>query len=57
MLTYIADMAFPGEMIVNKNPKEFSYIRLSWEFTSKGERNAWVRFILSGFKNDVVSFL
>ena len=50
-------MAFPGEMIVNKNPKEFSFIRLSWEFTSKGEINAWVRFILSGFKNDVVSFL
>ena len=56
LLTYIADMAFPGEMIVNKNPKEFSYIRLSWEFTPKGERNALVRFILSGFKNDVVFF-
>ena len=57
LFTYIADMAFSGEMIVNKNPKEFSYIRLSWGFTSKGERKAWIRFILSGFKNDVVSFL
>ena len=47
-------MVFPGEMIINIDPKEFSYVRLLLEFTSKGERNAGVKFLLSGFKNYVV---
>ena len=48
---------FPGEMMINIDPKEFSYVRLLKEFTSKGEKNAGVKFRLSGFKNYVVSFL
>ena len=50
-------MMFPGEMIINIDPKEFSYVRLLKGFISKGERNAGVKFLLSGFKNYVVSFL
>ena len=48
---------FPGEMIIYIDPKELSYVRLLKGFTSKGERNAGVKFLLSGFKNYVVSFL
>ena len=48
---------FPGEMMINIDPKEFSYVRLLMGFTSKGEKNAGVKFHLSGFKNYVVSFL
>ena len=48
---------FPGEMMINIDPKEFSYVRLLKEFTSKGEKNAGVKFHLSRFKNYVVSFL
>ena len=32
-------MVFPSEMIINIDPKEFSYLRLLYGFTSKGERN------------------
>ena len=48
---------FPGEMMINIDPKEFSYVRMLKGFTSKGEKNAGVKFHLSGFKNYVVSFL
>ena len=54
---YIVDMMFPGEMIINIDPKEFSYVRVLNGFISKGERNAGVKFLLSEFKNYVVSFL
>ena len=54
-LNIIPNMVFPGEMIINVDPKEFGYVKLG--FTSKGERNAGVKFLLSGFKNYVVSFL
>ena len=50
-------MVFSGEMIINIDPKEFSYVRLFRGFTSIGERNAGVKFLLSGFKIYVVSFL
>ena len=48
---------FPGKMMINIDPKEFSYVRLLKGFTSKGEKNAGVKFFFSGFKNYVVSFL
>ena len=57
LFTYTGDMVFPGEMMINIDPKEFSYVRLLKEFTSKGEKNAGVKFHLSRFKNYVVSFL
>ena len=50
-------MVFPGEMMINIDPKEFSYVRLLKGFTSKGEKNAGVKFLLSEFKNYVVGFL
>ena len=50
-------MVFPGEVIIHIDPKEFSYVRLLKGFTSKGERNTGVKFLLSGFKNYVISFL
>ena len=48
---------FPGEMMINIGPKEFSYVRLLKGFTSKGEKNAGLKFFFSGIKNYVESLL
>ena len=37
-------MVFPGDMIINIASKELSYVRLLEGFTSKGERNAGVKY-------------
>ena len=51
-------MVFPDDiMIVNIDPKELSYIGLLKGFIPKGEGTAGVKFLLYGYKNDVVSFL
>ena len=51
-------MVFPYDiMVVNIGPKELSYIGILKGFIPKGKRNVGVKFLLYGFKNDVVSFL